>query len=134
MTYSVESVFDYVANAVDSAVQGVRIVSHREPVAKSLPALYLYEMNRTRPQRYATLANDDVQWESTYEAEIYVNDLDGARTNAYSILYAVESAFKTLGYFETFCEPIDNIDPTLFRINARFSRQIGIADAIPSTT
>lgn len=133
MTYSVESVFDYVANAVDEAVQGVRIVSRREPVAKSLPALYMYEMNRTRPQRFATLANDDQQWESTFEAEIYVNDIDGARTNAYSILYAVEDAFKRLGYFETFCEPLDNIDPSLFRINARFTRQIGKGDILPTT-
>lgn len=133
MTYSVESVFDYVANAVDDVIQGVRIVSHREPVAKSLPALYMYEMNRTRPQIYATLANDDEQWESTFEAEIYVNDLDGARTNAYNILYVVEDAFKRLGYFETFCEPIDNIDPSLFRINARFTRQIGKGDILPTT-
>lgn len=133
MTYSVESVFDYVANAVDDAIQGVRITSHREPVAKSLPALYMYEMNRTRPQRYATLANDDEQWESTFEAEIYVNDLDGARTNAYNILYVVEDAFKRLGYFETFCEPLDNIDPSLFRINARFTRQIGKGDILPTT-
>ena len=133
MTYSVESVFDYVANAVDDAIQGVRITSHREPVAKSLPALYMYEMNRTRPQRYATLANDDEQWESTFEAEIYTNDLDGARTNAYNILYVVEDAFKRLGYFETFCEPIDNIDPSLFRINARFTRQIGKGDILPTT-
>ena len=133
MTYSVESVFDYVANAVDDAIQGVRITSHREPVAKSLPALYMYEMNRTRPQRYATLANDDEQWESTFEAEIYTNDLDGARTNAYNILYVVEDAFKRLGYFETFCEPIDNIDPSLFRINARFTRQIGRGDILPTT-
>jgi hypothetical protein len=133
MNYSMESVFDYIANAVDAEVQGVRITSHREPVAKSLPALYVREMNRTRPQRYATLANDDEQWESTFEAEIYVNDLDGARTNAYNILYVVEDAFKRLGYFETFCEPLDNIDPSLFRINARFTRQIGKGDILPTT-
>lgn len=133
MTYSVESVFNYVANAVDTAITGVRIVSRREPVAKSLPALYMYEMNRTRPQQYATLANDDEQWESTFEIEIYTNDLDGARSKAYAILYTVEDAFKRLGYFETFCEPLDNIDPSLFRINARFTRQIGKGDTLPTT-
>ena len=107
--------------------------SRRELVAKVLPAVYLYEMNRTRPQQYATLANDDEQWESTFEANIYANSLNGAKASAYDILYVVESAFKRLGYFETFGEPMDNIDPSLVRIVARFTRQIGKGDEIPES-
>lgn len=133
MIYSVESVFNYVANAINAEFPRARVSSRRELVAKVLPAVYLYEMNRTRPQQYATLANDDEQWESTFEANIYANSLNGAKASAYDILYVVESAFKRLGYFETFGEPMDNIDPSLVRIVARFTRQIGKGDEIPKS-
>lgn len=133
MTYTVDSVFDFVAKAVNAVDAGARVSSRREPVAKTLPAVYMYEMNRVRVQRFATLANDDDQWESTFEVEVYTNNLDGARAKGYQILYAIEDAFKRLGYFETFCEPIDNIDPSLFRVNARFTRQIGKGDEIPES-
>lgn len=134
MTYSREAVYTYLRNAIVTAHSGAYVTARREPVTKTFPAVRVIEINRTRPQEYATLANDDQQYESTFETEIFSNKQSGALAEAYSILDTVESAFKTLGYFETFCEPIDNIDPSIFRIVGRFSRQIGMADVIPSTT
>ena len=132
MTYSREAVYTYLRNAIVTAHSGAYVTARREPVTKTFPAVRVIEINRTRPQEYATLANDDQQYESTFETEIFSNKQSGALAEAYSILDTVESAFKTLGYFETFCEPIDNIDPSVFRIVGRFSRQIGMADVIPS--
>ena len=51
--------------------------------------------------------------------------------SAFGIMDIVEGAFKALGYFMTFCQPIDNIDPLIVRINARFERQLGAGDVIP---
>ena len=133
MNYSRESVFSYVANELNTVYPNVRITSRREPVAKSLPEVYLHEFNRTRPQQYATLVNDDEQWVSTFEAEVYVNDANGAMDRAYAIVGVIEDAFKRLGYFETFCQPIDNIDPLLVRIVSRFTRQIGSGDILPES-
>lgn len=87
-----------------------------------------------RPQQYATLANDDGQWISTFEVEIFSNLRDGARTQAYKVLYAIEDAFKELAYFEEFCEPVLDADPSIYRIVARFSRQLGEGDQIPTLT
>ena len=134
MTYSRESVYSYVRTAIVTAHSGAYVTARREPVSKTFPAVRLSEVNRIRTQAYATLANDDQQYVSTFEAEIFCNEQNGALATAYSVLDTVESAFKTLGYFETFCEPIDNFDPSVFRVVARFSRQIGMADVIPSTT
>ena len=134
MTYSRKAVYTYIRNAIVTAHSGAYVTARREPVTKTFPAVYLTELNRIRVQRYATLANDDDQYESTFEAEIFSNKQSGALEEAYSVLETVESAFKTLGYFETFCEPIDNYDPSVYRIIARFTRQIGMADVMPSTT
>ena len=132
MTYHRDYVFNYVATIVNNEFPNVRMTSRREPVAKHFPLVYLHEMNRMRPQQYATLANDDDQWESTFECEVYTNDPDGNMGTAYAITEVVEGAMKALGYIETFCQPIDNIDPLLVRINSRFVRQIGAGDEIPS--
>lgn len=134
MTYSRKAVYSYVRNAIVASHSGAYVTARIEPVPKNFPAIHLTEMNRVRTERYATLANDDQQYDSTFQAEIFSNEQNGAVEEAYSILETIESAFKTLGYFENFCQPIDNVDPSIFRIVARFTRQIGIADAIPSTT
>lgn len=133
MTYSREAVYSYVRNAIVASHSGAYVTARREPVPKNFPAVWLVEMNRTRPQQYATLANDDNQYESTFEAQIFSNKQNGALVEGYSILGTIESAFKRLGYFETFCDQVDNADPSVFRIVARFSRQIGMADVIPTT-
>ena len=134
MTYSRKAVYSYVRNAIVASHSGAYVTARIEPVPKNFPAIHLTEMNRVRTERYATLANDDQQYDSTFQAEIFSNEQNGAVEEAYSILETVESAFKTLGYFENFCQPIDNVDPSIFRIVARFTRQIGMADVMPSTT
>lgn len=132
MTYHRDYVFNYVATVVNNEYPEAHMTSRREPVTKKFPTVYLHEMNRMRPQQYATLANDDDQWESTFECEVYTNDPNGNMGTAYEITEVVEGAMKALGYIETFCQPIDNIDPLLVRINSRFIRQIGAGDEIPS--
>ena len=134
MTYSRKSVYTYVRNAIVTAHSGAYVTAIREPITKTFPAVRIAEANRIRPEQYATLANDDQQYVSTFEAEIFSNKQNGSLEEAYSILETIEGAFKTLGYFENFCQPIDNVDPSIFRIVARFTRQIGMADVMPSTT
>lgn len=133
MTYSRKSVYTYVRNAIVASHSGAYVTGRREPVTKTFPAVRVIEMNRVRTQEFATLANDDDQYVSTFEVEIFSNKQNNALEEAYSVLDTVESAFKRLGYFEIFSEPIDNIDPSIFRVVARFTRQIGMADTIPTT-
>lgn len=134
MTYSRKAVYSYVRNAIVASHSGAYVTARREPVPKNFPAIELTEMNRVRTERFATLANDDEQYDSTFQAEIFSNAQNGALEEAYSILGTIESAFKKLGYFETYCQPIDNVDPSIFRIISRFTKQIGMADVIPTTT
>lgn len=132
MTYDRDQVFNYVATIVNGEFPNVKMTSRREPVAKQFPVVYLHEMNHTRPQQYATLANDDSQWQSTFGCEVYTNYPDGNMGSAYEITEVVENAMKALGYIETFCQPIDNVDPLIVRIISRYVRQIGAGDEIPS--
>lgn len=131
MLFHRDYVFNYVATVVNNSYDGLRITSRLEPVQKVFPIVYIHETNRMRPQQFATLASDDDQWVSTFEAEVYTNDSNGAMDSAYSIMDVVEGAFKQLGYFLVFCQPIDNIDPLVVRVFARFERQLGAGDVIP---
>ena len=133
MNYHRDAVFTYVANALNAVYSGLRIVSRREPISKTFPVVYLHEFNRIRPQQYATLANDDEQWESTFEAEVFVDEANGALSKAYEITEEIEGAMKRLGYIETFCQPLDNADPIVVRIVSRFTRQIGSGDILPES-
>ena len=133
MAYTREGVYTYVRNALVADTASVYVTARREPVTKTFPAVRIAEVNRTRSQQYATLANDDDQYVSVFETEIFSNKKNGALTEAYGLLEVVEKAFKELGYFETFCEAIDNIDPSVFRLLSRFTKQTGKGDDIPTS-
>jgi hypothetical protein len=133
MTYSRESVYTYVRNALVAAHNGIYVTARREPVTKTFPAVRIIEMNRQRTEQYATLANDDDQYVSTIETEVFSNKRNGAVQEAYAVQDTLEAAFKRLGYFETFSDAIDNIDPSVFRVVSRFTKQIGLGDTLPNT-
>ena len=131
MTFSVNGIFDYLQKSIHAVCSGAYVTSIREPIPKAMPCVQIQQLNKSRPVNYMTLDLTDRQYLSTFEAQIYSNAQDSALSEAYGLEEVIESAFNELGYRVTFCQPINNIDPSIFRLIARFERVIGIGDTLP---
>lgn len=130
----------YTRNAVYTAVRNAVATDHPTAyitstfVAKpaSFPAVFARQNGRYQPRRNVTLAHDDNQWRDTFELQVFSNLSGGAQSEAYGIFDSADAEMKRLGYILDLCEPIDNIDATIFRLVARWHRVTGGADQMPT--
>ncbi len=115
-----ELIYSEIAEAIEG--QFICYTSQRyEPIPAQIPCVFIQQISKTRTRQYATLDNSDNQYRLTFEVQVFAESLDGA----YEIMNFIEDKFKSLAFFEDMCTPVDNGDPALFRLVARFTAQRG---------
>lgn len=129
--YTPVAVYDYVARAVKSVHTDANCTSVSTPTSAKFPTVLIYEVGRFEPTECVTFDNSQSVAQSTFAVEVYTNNQNKGKSEGYKILATVKSAFKSLYYVEIEETPMANIDPTIFRLMARFRRVIGGADTMP---
>ena len=129
--YTRNGIYTAVEGAVNLTSRPVYCTSRREPVPESFPAFHLYELGHQDIRSSVTLKSTDEAKTVQFEAQVFSNLTHGAQDEAFDIMEDAEAALKRLGFMETFCSPIENADPSIFRIVARFERVIGSGDEMP---
>ena len=114
-------VYNSIVTAIGTYDNTIYCSQTMELVPPSIPAVFIQQISKIRTEQFATLCNTDEQSYDTYEVQVFAVTLNGA----YDIMEVVESAFKSLGFFEIMCHPTNNIDKNIQRIVARFSAQQG---------
>ena len=129
--YTRNSIYTYIADAINTNNRPVYCVGVYEPTPSEFPCAYIPETEH-RPSRDAvTLTFTDEQLLDSWEVQVFSNLTDGALSEAYDIIADVEIAFKQLYFIETVCSQVQNIDPSVIRVVARFTRVYGDNDQMP---
>lgn len=123
-------VYNKIKTALGTSFSNVYCSSAREPVPESFPAMYLYSINQYRERNAIDLSFSDKQKRFIMQAECYSNLHNGAKLEANKLMDAVENAFNGSMFYCTFRENVDNIDPSVYRVIARFERVIGEDDTL----
>ena len=116
--------------AVLSVYANAFVTSTYTPTPSKFPAVFVREVGSFTPTRYISLANTESVKEMTLEVQVFSNKTSGAKTEADSILSAVETALKAQYFYLISSAPVENADSTVYRLAARFRRIIGGADTI----
>jgi len=129
--YSKNAVYTKVVNDVISGNSAVTFCSRLQPYAESFPAIQLFERADVSVGD-ETLDFDGNVYNSTWEVQIFSNKQNGAEVEAYDIMDTVKASMKSLYYCMTMCEPVENIDPSIYRLVSRFTRTICGGDTMPT--
>lgn len=116
-----ELIYSQIADNINSFFADCYVAQKYEPVPESVPCVFIQQISKVRTRQYADLANTDRQWRLTFEVQVFAETLN----KAYEIMNFVEEQFTELAFFEDMCSPVDNADPKLCRLVARFSAQRG---------
>lgn len=131
--YTHNSIYSYVADAINTQSRPVYCVGVYEPTPTEFPCAYINETDH-RPMRNAVqLDFTDEQLVRSWEVQAFSNLKNGALAEAYDIIADAEIAFKQMYFIETSCSQVQNADPSVVRVVARFTRVIGSADQMPIT-
>lgn len=125
-------IFNFIDTAVNTESRPVYCTSRVEIVPPSFPAAYLSEIERSDRGAINLTRTDRMKF-ITWEAQVFSNLTVGAVDEAHDIMADIDDAFAHLGFTQTFCYPVDNADPTIYRLVGRWTRLIGDGDTFPVT-
>ena len=126
-------VYNYIDNAVTTAMPNVYVTGVYEPLMAQMPAVILRETDDFRNPENMTFTGVQGVRTSTFEAQIVSSRVNGSLSEAYAILEIVKSAFFTLLYNETSVAIVEDGSTGRYRLRATYRRVIGDADTLPST-
>lgn len=129
--YTRNTVYTKIRDSVLSVSPKAYVSSVYVPTPSKFPTVFAKQANKTRSVKNVTFTNDDEQWRDTIEVQVFSNKASGAATEAYLIMEEVETILKKLGYILDICQPIENIDTTIYRLVGRWHRTTGKGDQIP---
>lgn len=118
-------VFNRVAQALRKEFTGIQVYGERIAAMSRFPAVILIEDENARPQGTLSLSNDpQLSADLMYTAEIYSNLTSGKKSEAKRIREVVAREMNDMGFDQTYSNPTDNVDRTIFRYILRFTKTI----------
>lgn len=118
-------VFNRVAQALRKEFTGIQVYGERLATMSRFPAVILIEDDNARPQGTMSLSNDpQLSADLMYTVEIYSNLTSGKKSEAKRIREVVAREMNDMGFTQTYSNPTDNVDRTIFRYTLRFTKTI----------
>jgi len=110
-------IYSEVTEYIKQSYSSVYCTSRNELIPESFPCVNLQVVSNYRPKGNATLSNDDNVNRVTFELQVYAE----LSADCWGITRKAEEKFKALSFFEESCLTVDNLDPKIQRVVARFS-------------
>lgn len=130
MAISKNQIYTNIVNAVTDAFPTAYCAGRIEPIPDHFPAVYARMIGFSIPVNSVSLTFDSHLERPTYEVQVFSAKENDAGQEAYDIMRVVGSVMASMGFLCDMVEPIDNIDPTVFRIVGRWHRIIGDGDTV----
>lgn len=113
-------VFDKVYTAVSAIYPDIDMSSIPVESPAAFPHVSLYEIGNRNYDEGDTLGQLENYVRLSYQADVYSNKKDTAKSDARAIANAVDAAMVGLGFRRAFSNPIPNIDRSIFRYTLRY--------------
>ena len=131
MRYTNNAIFTRIRNAVKAEFANANCVQTYSPTPASFPTVFARELGHITPQQAWTLTNAQDISERTWEVQVLSNLTTGAKEQAYAIMGICKDVMRGLYFLETFEQPIDQTDKSIYCLVARFRRVIGGGEEMP---
>lgn len=114
-------VVDAVYKAVKAQYPTAEISSEEKDIPSSFPCVYIVEEDNSTYQR--TQDNDLLEHHASvmYSVNVYSNKKNGKKAEAKAIMNIVDVTLQSIKFTRTMKMPIRNIDPSVYRITARYT-------------
>ena len=133
MKYTNNAIFTEIRNAVKSEYPDANCVQTYSLTPSKFPTVFAREIGHFTPQQAWTLTNAQDISERTWEVQVFSNLSTGSKEQAYEILDICKDVMRSLYFIETFEQPIDQQDKSIYCLVARFRRVIGSGEDMPAT-
>ena len=133
MKYTNNAIFTAIRNAVKAEYADANCVQMYTPTPAKFPTVFAREIGHFTPQQAWTLTNAQDISERTLEVQVFSNLSTGSKEQAYEIRDICKGVMRGMYFLETFEQPIDQQDKSIYCLVARFRRVIGGGEEMPTS-
>ena len=118
-------VFNTVVNALRASYNGISVYGEYIETPSSFPCVTLVEDDNSEIVSNTTLyRNPETASNLMYTANVYSNLKTGKKAQAKAIMDVVDTQMRNMGFSRTMRSQLPNVDRTIYRVTARYTRVI----------
>jgi len=121
------TVFNNVANALRARYSTISVYGEYVEVPETFPSVSLVEDDNSEMENNVSLSREpETASQLMYTANVYSNKATGKKTQAKEIINLIDERMHNMGFVRTMLSPLPNVDRTIYRITARYTKVIQI--------
>lgn len=128
------NVENYIVNAISEALPEVLVISDYVDVPSEFPCVTVVEESNVSSNTFDSGSTLENHANVMYSVNVYSNLESGSKSQAKELMDRVDEVFEGFKFTRTFCQPIPNIDRTIYRYTARYTATIGKGVTTDDTT
>lgn len=118
-------VFNTVATSLRTEFSGIFVSGENIAAPSSLPAVTIVEMDNSVYDRSVDSSSTENHSVLMYQCEVYSNKTSGRKAEAKSVMEKIDAEMAKLGFIRLSNGPIQNMDPSIYRIVTRYKAVVG---------
>ena len=114
-------VFDAVADELRLQYPGIWVSGLAADLPSRYPAVTLVQRDSSIALEYSSVQSPEMATSVMFQADVYSNQIGGAKVEAKRILATVDDVMTRLGFARLSAAPVDNLqDGSIYRLTARW--------------
>lgn len=114
-------VFDAVADELRLQYPGIWVSGLAADLPSRYPAVTLVQRDSSVALEYSSVQSPEMATSVMFQADVYSNQISGAKVEAKQILATVDEVMTRLGFARLSAAPVDNLqDGSIYRLTARW--------------
>ena len=122
MTQIENEIFTELYTLLTTKYSGIFVTGERVPVPDLFPCVFIEESDN-----YTVSLNGSNQGEESavmYEINVFSNKQNGRKSECKDIIKTIDDYMTLRGFTRNMCRPVENIDPTIYRMVARYTASV----------
>ena len=122
MTQIENEIFTELYNILTTEYNGIYVTGEHTPIPDSFPCVFIEESDS-----YTVSLNGSNKGEAEavmYEINVFSNLQSGRKTQCKKIIKTIDEYMTIRGFVRNMCRPVQNIDPTVYRMVARYTASV----------
>lgn len=113
-------IFTMLAQALRAKFPGINVMGEVVQAPASFPHLSISEADNTAYERTQDSGSTENHATLMYEVNIYSNKKTGKKAECKAIFVEMDNVFAEMGFTRIMCQPIQNADPSIYRMTGRY--------------
>ena len=122
MTQIENEIYTELYNILTTEYSGIFVTGEYTPVPKKFPCVFIEESDN-----YTVSLNGSNKGEESavvFEINVFSNLQNGRKSECKKIIKTIDDFMTLRGFIRTMCSPTQNVDPTVYRMTARYEASV----------